>query len=90
MLYQLPNGKVVNMTIEEYLTLTDLDIQYLLSINCGEHIANPFSGSIINDKKVEQDDEPEEESDEEEETYFEEYFPDEFDESQNLDIDLDL
>jgi hypothetical protein len=42
MLYQLPNGKVLYNSIEEYLELTDLDIQYLMSIDFGEHIVDPF------------------------------------------------
>jgi hypothetical protein len=47
MLYQLPNGKVIHLSIEEYLQLTDLDVQYLLSINYGDYIADPFSGSAV-------------------------------------------
>jgi hypothetical protein len=47
MLYQLPNGKVVHLSIEEYLDLTDEDIQYLMSIDYGEHIRDPFSGSAV-------------------------------------------
>jgi hypothetical protein len=47
MLYQLPNGKVVHLTIEEYLDLTDEDVQYLMSIDYGEHIRDPFSGSAV-------------------------------------------
>jgi len=47
MLYQLPNGKVVHLTIEEYLSLTDEDIQYLMSIDYGEHIRDPFTGSAV-------------------------------------------
>ena len=47
MLYQLPNGKVVHLTVEEYLDLTDLDIQYLMSIDYGEHIIDPFTGSAV-------------------------------------------
>lgn len=47
MLYQLPNGKVVHLSIEEYLDLTDEDIQYLMSIDYGEHIINPFKGSAV-------------------------------------------
>jgi len=49
MLYQLPNGKVVHLSIEEYLDLTDEDIQYLMSIDYGEHIRDPFSGSAVED-----------------------------------------
>lgn len=47
MQYQLPNGKVVYLTIEEYLELTDLDIQFLMSIDYGEHIIDPFIGSAV-------------------------------------------
>ena len=47
MLYQLPNGKVVHLTIEEFLDLTDEDMQYLMSIDFGEHIRDPFTGSAV-------------------------------------------
>ncbi len=48
MQYQLPNGKVVYLSIEEYLNLTDQDVQYLMAMNSGEYVNNPFQGSIIN------------------------------------------
>lgn len=47
MYYQLPNGKTVYLTVEEYLDLTDADIQYLMSIDYGEAILNPFRGSAV-------------------------------------------
>jgi hypothetical protein len=47
MLYQLPNGKVVHLTVEEYLDLTDEDVQYLMSIDYGEHVRDPFTGSAV-------------------------------------------
>lgn len=47
MLYQLPNGKVILITIEQFLELTDQDIQYLMSIDYGEHLINPFSESAV-------------------------------------------
>lgn len=50
MLYQLPNGKTIYLTIEEFLSLTDQDIQYLVSVDCGEAILNPFRGSATVDK----------------------------------------
>ncbi len=50
MLYQLPNGKTVYLTIEEFLCLTDNDIQYLISIDYGEAVLNPFKGSATVDK----------------------------------------
>lgn len=45
--YQLPNGKTIYLTIEEYLSLTDEDIQYLVSLDLGESVLNPFKGSVI-------------------------------------------
>lgn len=47
MLYQLQNGKVIFLSIEEYLDLTDEDIQYLMALDAGEHIIDPFSGSAM-------------------------------------------
>lgn len=43
MKYQLPNGKVIFISIEEFLDLSDEDIQYLISIDYGEYVPNPFS-----------------------------------------------
>jgi len=51
--YQLPNGKTVYLTIEEYLDLTDSDIQYLMSLDYGESILNPFYGSSVDKKESE-------------------------------------
>ena len=72
MLYQLPNGKTIYLTIEEFLSLTDQDLQYLVSIDCGEAVLNPFKGSATVDKC-----QPEKEydfdyliNDEEDEPYF--------------------
>ncbi len=47
MIYQLPNGKIVNLSIEEYLDLTDEDIQYLMSENAGNYANSPWHGSAI-------------------------------------------
>jgi hypothetical protein len=47
MLYQLPNGKVIYLTIEQYLELTDEDVQYLISLNAGEYTLNPFTDSAV-------------------------------------------
>lgn len=84
------------MTIEDYLNLTYRDIQYLLSINAGEYIHNPWADSAISriKKEIEQEFGEEEatavfESAEEIETFFEEYFPEDFEESDPK-IDLDF
>lgn len=53
MLYQLPNGKVIHLTVEQYLDLTDLDIQHLIALDAGDHMINPFSESAVNVNKKE-------------------------------------
>ncbi len=45
MLYNLPNGKTIYITIEEYLNLTDQDIQDLVALNFGEYI-DPYKKSL--------------------------------------------
>ena len=47
MIYQLPNGKCVNISVEEYLNLTHEDIQFLMAGDYGDHIVNPFKSSAI-------------------------------------------
>ena len=47
MLYSLPTGKVIELSIEQYLELTDEELEYLIAINYGESIENPFFGSIL-------------------------------------------
>lgn len=47
MLYNLPTGKVIELSVEQYLELTDEELEYLISINYGESIENPFFGSIL-------------------------------------------
>jgi len=47
MLYQLPNGKVIFITIEQFLELTDEDIQYMMSLDYGEHATSPFTDSAV-------------------------------------------
>lgn len=47
MLYQLPNGKTINLSIEEFLNLTDQDIQDLVALNFGDYISSPWADSAI-------------------------------------------
>jgi len=49
MIYQLPNGKVINISIDQFLDMTDQDIQYFMSINGGDYAANPFTDSACID-----------------------------------------
>ena len=50
MLYQLPNGKVIELSVEQYLELTDEDFEYLMCINAGEMIEDPFFGTAMQKK----------------------------------------
>lgn len=72
--YQLSNGKTIYLTIEQYLDLTDEDIQYLVSIDYGDQYLNPFNDSAItkpvNDK-----------------TYDFDYLPDDENESESISDD---
>lgn len=51
MIYQLPNGKVIHISLEEYLDLTDNDIQFLVSIDAGGYAPSPFYGSSIKNSR---------------------------------------
>jgi hypothetical protein len=53
MIYQLPNGKVINISIDQFLDMTDLDIQYFMSINGGDYASNPFTDSACIDNAKE-------------------------------------
>ena len=47
MLYQLPNGKVIEISLEQYLELSDADFETIISYNLGHELENPFFGSIL-------------------------------------------
>lgn len=44
MIYQLPNGKVINISIEAYLRMSDEELRYINETNFGSSIenVNPF------------------------------------------------
>jgi hypothetical protein len=88
MYYQLPNGKTIWLDVNDILNLTDRDIRELVACNAGEHIINPWHGASI--KNVKEDKEDIEDEEDETETYYKEYFPDEFPEIPDDDINFDL
>lgn len=47
MLYQLPNGKVVEISTEQYLEMSDEDFEYLIAYNYGEVVEDPWFGSSL-------------------------------------------
>lgn len=47
MLYQLPNGKVIEMTTEQFVEMSDEELEYLIAYNYGDSLENPWFGSIL-------------------------------------------
>jgi len=47
MIVSLPNGKVVEMSLEQYLRMTDEDFQFMVAQNWGEEINDPFHCSVL-------------------------------------------
>jgi hypothetical protein len=48
MLYQLPNGHTVEISLEEYLSLSDDELKSLNGSNYGLQLNNPMFGTVIN------------------------------------------
>lgn len=57
MLYQLSNGKVVEISLEDFFEMSDSDFQNLMAFNLGEHINNPFIYSAIDEEEDVEDEE---------------------------------
>ena len=55
MWYQLKSGRVIQISLEQYLELTDEELedslQYLVAMNQGDYIHNPWHGSVTRIKK---------------------------------------
>lgn len=50
MLYQLPNGKVIEISTEQYLEMSDEELEYLIAYNYGETMEDPWFGSVLSKK----------------------------------------
>lgn len=48
MLYQLPNGKVIEISTEQYFEMSDEEFEYLIAYNYGDLIEDPWFGSVLN------------------------------------------
>lgn len=59
MFYQLPNGRVIEISTEQYFDMSDEELEYLVAYNYGDIFENPWTGSVLNNFKVSTDDEPE-------------------------------
>lgn len=51
MLYQLPDGRTIEMSISDYLDFTDEELQSLIGYDFGLVINNPHYGSAMTNKK---------------------------------------
>lgn len=56
MLYQLPNGKVIEISTEQFVEMTDEELEYLIAYNYGEVQENPWFGSVLSKQSVIEDD----------------------------------
>jgi hypothetical protein len=92
MYYQLPNGKTIWIDPSDAIDMTKEDIQLLLSMNVGEYVHNPFKRGILDKAPTTEPDEDEETETKETEQltdYYREFYPDEFPDVPDEDIDLD-
>jgi hypothetical protein len=53
MFYQLPNGKVIEISTEQYLDMSDEELEYLIAYNYGDVVENPWHGSVLNGRVIE-------------------------------------
>jgi len=47
MLYQLPNGRVIEISTEQYFEMSDEELEYLIAYNYGETLEDPWFGSVL-------------------------------------------
>jgi hypothetical protein len=47
MILQLPTGKCVEMSVDQYLRMTDVDLKNLVASNHGDYFNDPFTHSVL-------------------------------------------
>jgi len=47
MLYQLPNGKCIELSMEQFLKMTDEELRGMIAFNAGEEVNDPFALSVL-------------------------------------------
>ncbi len=55
MFYQLPNGKVIEISTEQFIEMSDEELEYLIAFNYGDVVENPWHGSILNNHRIIED-----------------------------------
>lgn len=51
MIYQMPNGKIIEMSTEQFCDMTDDDFQDLMANNYGDEVEDPWFGSVLTSTK---------------------------------------
>ena len=61
MIYQLPNGRIIEMTLEQYLDLSDDELKDLngLDKSYSSEVKNPFYKSVLEKASKEKKEKPE-------------------------------
>ncbi len=59
MIYQLPNGKVIEISVESFLDMSDDELNNLVAYNFGEEVQNPFFASALDGKHMSIDEDTE-------------------------------
>lgn len=47
MLYQLPNGRCIELSLEQFLRMSDDEIKGMVAFNAGEEVNDPFALSVL-------------------------------------------
>ena len=55
MLYQLPNGKVIEISTEQYIEMSDEELEYLIAYNYGDVLEDPWFGSVLSKQSKDND-----------------------------------
>ena len=55
MMYQLPTGKVIEISTEQFFSMTDEELEYLIAFNYGDVVENPWQGSVLTNKRKTED-----------------------------------
>jgi hypothetical protein len=80
MLYQLPNGKVIELDIDDILNMDQHTIQLFIACDAGIHATHPFyKSNVDNVTKADKLSEEDLENDDPK-FYYRDYFPDDYEE----------
>lgn len=50
MIYQLANGRIIEISVETYLDMSDEDLHSLSALGYGESVEDPFFASVLTSK----------------------------------------